>query len=70
MIGYVRNSTTTAVAEMVAKACISHKIELPPQPVGNYKVDRYLGFTLTKKPKWFHRKMVELILGWKWEDAK
>lgn len=68
MIGYVRNSTTTAVAETMKSA--SQKIELPPQPVGNYKVDRYLGFTLTKKPNGFHRKMVELILGWKWEDAK
>lgn len=46
------------------------KIEPPPQPVGNYKVDQYLGFTLIKKPNWFHRKMVELILGWKWEEVK
>ena len=39
-----------------------------PKYVGMYKVDRFFSFSLAKKPNWFHRKMVKLILGWEWQD--
>jgi hypothetical protein len=46
------------------------KIAQPPQPVGRYCVDDYFNIMVMKKPSWFHRKTVELILGWKWKDLK
>ena len=27
-------------------------------------------FYLEKKPRWFHRKMMKLCLGWEWRDNK
>jgi hypothetical protein len=41
-----------------------------PVPVGGYHMGGPMGirFSLYRKPNWFHRKMVQLILGWKWVD--
>jgi hypothetical protein len=41
-----------------------------PTTVGYYMVDSFVRISITKKPSWFHRKMIELTLGWKWEDVK
>ena len=42
--------------------------------VGGYKIgsgeNGCILFTLSTKPKWFHRKMVKLCLGWEWVDNK
>lgn len=36
--------------------------------VGCYRLEPYgCGFEMMKKPNWFHRLMVYLILGWRWE---
>lgn len=42
-----------------------------PAPVGFYSLGRGPGtrFMLTQRPNWFHRLMVRLVLGWRWEDA-
>ena len=39
-----------------------------PTFVGGYRFGGPTGvrFNLKEKPCWFHRKMVKLILGWKW----
>ena len=34
------------------------------RPIGSYTV-----IEANKKPAWFHRKMIKLILGWTWNDA-
>jgi len=41
-----------------------------PTYVGMYEVGKDSGtwFSLLKKPNWFHRTMVRLILGWVWKD--
>jgi hypothetical protein len=43
-----------------------------PNHVGCYKIggEQGLHFYLTIKPKWFHRKMMKLCLGWEWIDNK
>ncbi len=46
------------------------KFRVPPKPEGCYYISDYFSITVMKKPSWFHRKMVELILGWKWKDLK
>ena len=41
-----------------------------PTYVGRYEIGKDTGtwFSLLKKPNWFHRTMVRLILGWIWKD--
>ena len=41
-----------------------------PKYVGGYCFGGAIGvqFNVTKKPCWFHRKMVKLVLGWEWVD--
>jgi hypothetical protein len=41
-----------------------------PTFVGSYEIGKDTGtwFSLLKKPNWFHRTMVRLILGWVWKD--
>ena len=41
-----------------------------PTFVGRYEIGKDTGtwFSLLKKPNWFHRTMVRLILGWVWKD--
>ena len=45
-----------------------------PKHVGGYKIgsgeNGCILFTLLTKPKWFHRKMMKLCLGWEWVDNK
>ena len=43
-----------------------------PNHVGCYKIGGKQGLYiyLTIKPKWFHRKMTKLCLGWEWVDNK
>lgn len=46
-------------------------IQPPPQPVGFWEIcppPLSFGVPVAKKPNWFHRKVHELILGWKWID--
>ena len=42
----------------------------PYKYVGTYELGKDSGtyFSLLKKPNWFHRTMVRLILGWVWKD--
>jgi hypothetical protein len=41
-----------------------------PTYVGTYELGKDSGtyFSLLKKPNWFYRTMVRLILGWIWKD--
>lgn len=41
-----------------------------PKYVGMYNIggDQGLCFYFEKKPKWFHRKMMQFCLGWGWRD--
>ena len=41
---------------------------VPPPPAGSYMLGEHMFFNLPKKPNWFHRKMTQLLLGWKWID--
>jgi hypothetical protein len=43
-----------------------------PNHVGCYKIggEQGLRIYLATKPKWFHRKMTKLCLGWEWVDNK
>ncbi len=48
-------------------ACEGLKIDIPPEPIGSlYLIDNF-SIPIFKKPSWFHRKMVEWILGFKYE---
>ena len=45
---------------------------LMPKYAGGYRFggsSYYTQFNLINKPCWFHRKMVQLVLGWEWVDA-
>ena len=39
---------------------------------GYYKIGGNTGMqiSLSKKPKWIHRKFTKLLLGWEWIDNK
>lgn len=39
----------------------------PPKPVGAYIIAEVF-YTCKVKPKWIHRKMMNLVLGIKWVD--
>jgi hypothetical protein len=41
-----------------------------PNYVGSYSIGGKTGLQIhfTKKPKWLHRKMMKLCLGWEWID--
>ncbi len=44
------------------------QITIPPPVAGRMEVlPRYL-WDCEKKPAWFHRVMLRLLLGWKWKD--
>ena len=48
-----------------------HTFKIPPKPVGGYRFGdspNYIQFNITKKPNWFHRKMMRLCFGWEWVD--
>lgn len=38
-----------------------------PRFVGGYQMGEFR-FTLTRKPAWWHRLGVRLVLGWRWVD--
>jgi hypothetical protein len=42
-----------------------------PKYVGCYQIGGPMGLqiNLKQKPRWFHRKMMRLCLGWEWVDA-
>jgi hypothetical protein len=44
-------------------------VEIPPK-VGQYRIggNHGLSIAFSKKPIWFHRKMMALCLGWEWID--
>lgn len=43
----------------------------PPKPDGYWEVGGPEGlvFAVMKKPRWLHRKMARLLLGWHWGDG-
>jgi len=52
------------------KVSTSSSFYNPFKYVGTYELGKDSGtyFSLLKKPNWFHRTMVRLILGWVWKD--
>ena len=42
-----------------------------PKYVGYYRIGGELELRIyfSKKPKWFHRKMMHICLGWEWIDG-
>ena len=60
--------TRSALRSMVVK------IDLPPQPVGYWKLpgsdgNMSIRFAGWKRPRWLTRNMMWLIFEWKWNDA-
>ena len=45
-----------------------YKIFSPPPVVGYICLSPNFKIEMTKRPNWFHRKMMYLALGWVWED--
>lgn len=41
---------------------------LPPPVVGYICLNPNFKIGSTKKPNWFHRKMIHWVFGWVWED--
>ena len=53
-------------ADRVAKNNTSY---IGPKYVGRYCLgDKALCIAFVKKPNWFHRTMMKVCLGWKWEN--
>ena len=48
-----------------------NKLDLKPKYAGYYKLGGNTGviFYLGKKPKWIHRKLMSIFLGWEWSDT-
>jgi hypothetical protein len=46
----------------------SFKMYQPPAAVGYWCISPNFFVSMTKKPNWFHIKMVTLILGWEWRN--
>ena len=44
----------------------------PPVYSGYWKIGDQTGMQIwmTKRPKWFHRKITYIFFGWKWADLK
>jgi hypothetical protein len=40
----------------------------PPPVVGYICLSPNFKIGMTKKPNWFHLKMIRLVFGWVWED--
>jgi hypothetical protein len=42
--------------------------DITPKYVGRYRIGGSTGLQISfeKKPKWIHRKMMRLCLGWEW----
>ena len=45
-----------------------HKFYIPPPIVGKWAINPNFFIGMTKKPNWFHRKMITLCFGWTWHD--
>ena len=45
-------------------------IELSPKYVGYWVLSEHVHFAAYKKPNWFNRKMMKLILGFEWKDIE
>lgn len=61
----------TIEGEFTAKCTI----KLPPKVKGAYvlgsrNMENTIAFHLAFKPKWFHRQMMRIFLGWYWVDEK
>ncbi len=48
----------------------SYAFSVIPPKVGYYQIGGNYGLSIafSKKPNWFHRKMMALCLGWEWID--
>jgi hypothetical protein len=50
------------------------KLTTLPKVVGGYRLGKqtsdYVQFTMTYKPKWFHRQMMKIFFGWYWFNEK
>ena len=52
-----------------------YTIWTPPPPAGYWILPgstsvSTIKFSMLAKPNWLHRKMMQWLMGWKWEDNK
>ena len=52
-----------------------YTLHTPPPPVGYWELPGSTPqfgtrFSAIKKPNWFHRTMMRVLLGWTWRDFK
>ena len=44
-------------------------VDLAPKYVGGIWITPNFVVSSTKKPNWFHRFMLKVLLGWEWRDT-
>jgi len=51
---------------------VEYRFTPMPVYVGGYQIGGPMGLQINmqKKPKWIHRTMMRLCLGWEWVDVK
>ena len=70
MNNYSKKTSLTDSDEIIEISSGAHIIYDPPKAVGYMEILPSVEYHITKKPKWFHRIMVRILLGWKWVDYK
>lgn len=56
-------------AEIYSIDADKYKFYQPPPVVGHWALSPNFLIGMTKKPNWFHRKMITLVFGWEWRDG-
>lgn len=61
--------TKEAILDSVNK---KNQFNVSPTYVGSYRLGGSTGLSifLVKKPRWIHRKLMAICLGWEWIDNK
>jgi len=63
------NETPEHIKQQVSEYADTFTQYIGPKYVGYYYFgDKALCIAFEKKPNWFHRTMMKVCLGWKWED--
>lgn len=65
---YTENELGKKIQETEKEIISSFYIDKIPDYVGYYQIGSNLQISSTTKPKWLHRKMMNIFLGIKWFD--